>query len=217
MNKKIVKDITIEQIIEVCCYISLPLLSLIVATLVMSFCLSGEINSNINNVSSCGIMFLNFSFPMIVILGVIPTFILIISKKCTGRELGFIITKKSTYLILIICIGVITVCAVCLERQSLEISLTMIIIHFLCVAISEEIMLRSILYYLTKKMFGCILNCIVNGLIFAFIYHSNEEFLPNLIIRFPLGFLLAYVRFRQDDVYASVGIHWMYNILISTI
>ena len=101
MNKKIVKDITIEQIIEGCCYISLPLLSLIVATLVMSFCLSGEINSNINNVSSCGIMFLNFSFPMIVILGVIPTFILIISKKCTGRELGFIITKKSTYLILI--------------------------------------------------------------------------------------------------------------------
>lgn len=217
IQKRCVKSITIEQIIKVCCYISIPLVSLIVVTLVMSFCLSGEINSNINNVFSFNVMFINFSLPMIVILGIIPTVILILSEKCTGRDLGFIITKKSTYLILVVCIGIIALCSVSLAKQSLKISLSMLIIHFLCVAIAEEIMLRSIIYYNTEKMFGCILNCVINGVIFAFIYHSNEDFLSNLIIRFPLGFLLAYVRLKQDDIFASVGIHWMYNILISTI
>lgn len=216
-HKFIVKKFTIEQIVKLCCYISLPLVTLIIATLVISICVSGDINSNINNVTTFSVMFFNFSLPMLLILGVLPTLILMLSEKCTVKQLGFVITKKSTYLILFMCIGIIVACSNVLAGQELQISLSMLIIHFLCVAISEEIMLRSVIYHKTSEMFGSILNCIINGLIFAFVYHSNEDFLSNFIIRFPLGFLLAYVRYKQDDVYAPIGIHWMYNILISTI
>lgn len=98
--KFIVKKFTIEQIVKVCCYISIPLVALIIATLVISMCVSGDINSNINNVTTFSVMFLNFSLPMLLLLGVLPTLILILSEKCTVKQLGFVITKNSTYIIL---------------------------------------------------------------------------------------------------------------------
>lgn len=210
-----VKKMSVEDFIKLCGYISIPLVLLIVSTIVISYTLSGNINSNVNNTDSFVVMLLNFSMPMVIVLGVIPLFLLKCTSKVSWNELGFVVRKGSSYVICMVCTIVVIVCSFQLSKQSLDISLPMVLVHFFCVAVAEEIMLRSIIYYNTSKVFGKVLNCMINGLIFAFIYHSNEDFISNLIIRFPLGFVLAIVRMRQDDIYPSIGIHWMYNVLVS--
>ena len=93
-----------------------------------------------------------------------------------------------------------------------------ICIHFLAVAISEEVILRSIIMHEMKNiLFNKFLLCIINAIIFAFVYHSSEDFLSNLLVRVPLGFALSYARLKSNDIYLPIALHWAYNMAVTAI
>lgn len=88
------------------------------------------------------------------------------------------------------------------------------ILHILAIGISEEIMLRSIVYDEVHSKFNTVISVIITSLIFAFIYHSGSDWQSNLLIRFPLGVILSILRIKTNNIYSSILFHSWYNMLV---
>ena len=101
------------------------------------------------------------------------------------------------------------------NNPNMTIPANVIIIQFLVVAISEEIILRGVIMDELDKIFqNKYASCIVNAAIFAFIYHSSETFSSNLCVRFPLGLILGILRVKSGEIYSPIMLHWAYNMFI---
>ena len=207
------KENIVEQVIRIVCYISLPLI------LLMALTVAGSINTDVNNAITLQQVALSFSLPMLLALVVIPLLIKTLCQKTPLEALGF---KKPTFGGIIFCMAAAVVtfasAAVISGRNDIRQSVYVVAFHFFIVAVSEEIMLRGILMDELEKVFGGkILCCILDGLIFAFVYHSSEPPLANLFIRFPLGFVLGYCRIKSGEIYSPIMLHWAYNMFVSAL
>jgi membrane protease YdiL (CAAX protease family) len=87
--------------------------------------------------------------------------------------------------------------------------------HFFWVALSEEFFVRSFLYEVLRRNLKVGTTIVVSSLIFAFACHTAGDLTVNLLIRFPLGILLGWLRASFGDIYASVGCHYLYNIIVT--
>lgn len=80
----------------------------------------------------------------------------------------------------------------------------------LVIAISEEYLFR---YYLMDGSNSKSI-IIISSLVFAFVVHSNEPFLSNLVIRFPLGAILGSVYYKNKNFLLPTTLHLFYNLLM---
>lgn len=83
----------------------------------------------------------------------------------------------------------------------------------LFVSISEEFLMRGIIYYLLlhlvhKKYYVVI----VSAIIFGFALHTGGDFISNLLYRFPAGIILAVLRMYTKKLYPPIMVHFMYNL-----
>ncbi len=218
-DKKGKVDKYIEHLIKIVCYISLPLVMLFALTMFTSVFRTGNVNMNVNNSDSFVNVLLTFSLPMFISLVVMPVIIKIFIEKVGVNQLGLMIFSRCN-IVLCILMGILSLfLAICLlNNKSLKVSAWTVLFHFFIVAISEETILRGVimneLLYFTQNR---IVLCLANSIIFAFVYHSSEDFIANLFIRVPLGFVLSYVRLRQKSIYPSIMLHLLYNMFVSVI
>lgn len=212
-------DFYIEHLIKIACYISFPLILLFFLTIVMSLTTTGSLNTNVNNADSFISVFLTFSLPMVVALAIIPLVIKVAIGKCSLKQLGLAApSKQSIAACLVMSVASIALATVLSDVEGLNVSAWTVLIHFFFVAIAEEVILRSIIMdELQHFTANRLLLCLINGAIFAFIYHSSEDVASNLFVRVPLGFALSIVRMKSNSVYPAVTLHWLYNMFISTI
>ena len=219
ISKLVKKEgLKLENLVSLCFYLAFPLTLLILGTFISSYVFTGIINLDINNSVSLPDIITTFSLPMLMFLAVIPVTVKCLLSKIKMKQLGFSSNNWLFTYAFSSLAALITILSLLLaDTNQLEIPIFIIAIHYLFVAVSEEILVRGIVFYETNKMFTGILNCIINGIIFAFVYHSNENLYSNLIIRVPLGILLSYIRYRNDSLYPSIAIHWMYDCIITII
>lgn len=83
----------------------------------------------------------------------------------------------------------------------------------LFVSLSEEFLMRGIVFYLLlqllhKKFYVVI----VSAIIFAFILHTGGDFISNLLYRFPAGIILAVLRIHTKKIYLPIMVHFIYNL-----
>lgn len=212
-------DYYIEHLIKIACYISFPLILLFFLTIIMSLTTTGSLNTNVNNADSFISVFLTFSLPMVVALAIIPLVIKVAIEKYSLKQLGLAApSKQSIVACFVMSVASIALATVLSDVEGLNVSAWTVLVHFFFVAVAEEIILRSIIldelkYFTANKL----LLCLINGMIFAFIYHSSEDLASNLLVRVPLGFALCMVRVKSNSVYPAVALHWLYNMFISTI
>lgn len=90
-----------------------------------------------------------------------------------------------------------------------------VILHFILIGYSEEILYRMIILDKMKSSYTILGSILITSLIFAFISHISEPFLDNLIIRFPLGIILAFLRIKFNNIWLPTIIHALYNVLVS--
>ena len=221
---KLAKPYTVEEavqrVIRTVCYVSLPLILLFFLTIGISLAVTGGVNTNINTTTDFGTVFLSFSLPMLTALAAVPLLVKMMGQKCGAAQLGLCLPRQ--WLNVAFCAataaGAILLTFRLAGTEGLELAPWTVCIHFLCVAVAEEVMLRSILM---DELQGLVSNrwllALLNGVIFAFVYHSNEGFLPNLLVRVPLGFVLSMVRLKSNSVYPAIGLHWFYNMLVTTL
>ena len=92
---------------------------------------------------------------------------------------------------------------------------TILILHFILVGYSEEMLYRMIILDRMESSYTILESIVITSLIFAFLGHISETILDNLIIRFPLGVFLAFIRIKFNNVGVSTIIHSLYNILVT--
>ena len=115
-------------------------------------------------------------------------------------------------------VGTVVLTVLLGNKPELEISPWTVWAHFFFVAVAEECMLRGVIHEQLQDFSGNkFILCLLNGLIFAFVYHSNEDFWSNLLIRVPLGFALCLVRIKSNSLYPAIALHWLYNMAVTTI
>ncbi len=88
------------------------------------------------------------------------------------------------------------------------------VLHNFAVALSEEILVRGVILTELKKIFNVYSSIVIDALIFAFVFHANEDIKINLFIRFPLGLILALIATRVKSIHPCVLLHWAYNVAV---
>lgn len=210
----------IEVFIKIVCYISLPLILLFAGTMLSSVFITGGINTDVNAASSFYQVLISFSVPMLIALAIIPLAAQIIIQHNNFEVLGFVKKPKRWSVIICAALSILVIVATAYIDKNLEteISAMTIYVHFLAVAISEEVILRSVIMHEMKNLISNkFLLCVINAIIFAFVYHSSEDFLSNLLVRVPLGFALSYARLSSNDIYLPIALHWAYNMMVTAI
>lgn len=138
---------------------------------------------------------------IILSLAVMPK---ILYKKIDGYDYQIKLRPVSVVLIVILSLVLI---------QFVEFNL---IIHFLAIGISEEILFRDLhLSYLQEKI-GTLSSVIITSLLFALILHMGESLLINLLVRFPIGLILSMIRIKLG-LAEAIGAHWLYDVLVTII
>lgn len=210
----------LEKLMSLACYISLPLILLFGMTIGMSWITTGGLNTNVNTAEGFLTVLLSFSLPMTVALAAVPLAIKMGVQKRSAQRLGLSFPKTRGNLIscAVMAVGTLVPAVILSRARDLEVSAWTVWAHFFFVAVAEEIMLRSVvtdeLRAFTKNKW---ILSLLNGLIFAFVYHSNEDFWSNLLVRVPLGFVLSMVREKSDSVYPAIALHWLYNMCVTVI
>lgn len=210
----------VERIIRIVCFVSLPLILLFVLTILTSLLFSGAINVDVNAANSFGQVFVSFSLPMLTALVLIPLALKIFGEHKTLESLGYCAKPEKRSLLLCAALGLIVLGETYLltSRQLLQVSAATICFHFFIVAVSEETILRSVIMdELQQLPLNRFFLCLVNAAIFAFIYHSADDFLANLLVRVPLGLVLSYARLKANDIYLPIMLHWAYNMGVTAL
>lgn len=92
-------------------------------------------------------------------------------------------------------------------------------VHFMIIAISEEVLFREIYYqYLLKdnekNKYHFIISMFLISFVFATVLHINENFFINIVLRFPLGILLFIIR-HKFNLKNAILFHWLYDLIIT--
>nr|WP_245341845.1 CPBP family intramembrane glutamic endopeptidase [Enterococcus rivorum] len=90
-----------------------------------------------------------------------------------------------------------------------------IIVSFIVVALTEEFYSRGVLYSEIERMWGRQTAVLLSSFIFAFLFHSNSEFVVNLLFRLPIALLLGILRKKTNSIYIGSAVHYIYNIIVN--
>lgn len=154
VSKIIKKENLLENIIRVICYISIPLCLLMCLTLLPSYFLNGSISSDVNKMTSLGQVIMCFSIPMFISLVILPVLVKLFLQKEKLYNIGFHRPKLIGILFCIAFLMVVVWSYIRLENNpNMTIPANVIIIQFLVVAISEEIILRGVIMDELDKIF----------------------------------------------------------------
>jgi hypothetical protein len=213
------KEWYIKETISLAMYIILPLIAFIVWVIFIPIVLWGGLMTCVNESMGMFKTMVIFSFPMIIFFALIPI-ALHIRKNGSLEKLG-IKFKVDNRNLLIVLINTLLVIVMFYRIAMLGYSLNNLIavfIQLLAIGISEEILCRGIIYdKIINITNNKIISIIISSAIFAFIYHSGESDVDNLLIRFPLGLTLGLLRAYTENIYGSILLHVWYNALIFTI
>lgn len=198
-------------------YIIIPLIAMMIWIVASSIIMCGSMTTSVDQMNGFMQTFVIFSTPMILFLAIIPVIIKVKYENKSLNELGLIYTNdKKNLIILAINIGILLIVAYRFIGQNTAdpVSLISMITHICIIGITEEVMLRSIVYDEIRGKVNTVMTVIITALIFAFVYHSASDAQSNLLVRFPLGLILATLRAKTDNVYSSIVFHIWYNMMV---
>ena len=201
-------------LLKLSAYIILPLIGMIAWILISSSMINGNISTSVDSISGLFETIVIFSVPMLLFLAFIPLLVKIKIDNKSLNDLGLVFIRNIIILTLNILILVAVIFSFCTSNAFNSSEIPAMILHILAIGISEEIMLRSIVYDEVHSKFNTVISVIITSLIFAFIYHSGSDWQSNLLIRFPLGVILSILRIKTNNIYSSILFHSWYNMLV---
>ena len=204
-------------LLKLSAYIILPLIGMIARILISSSMINGNISTSVDSISGLFETIVIFSVPMLLFLAFIPLLVKIKIDNKSLNDLGLVFIRNKKNIIILtlnILILVAVIFSFCTSNAFNSSEIPAMILHILAIGISEEIMLRSIVYDEVHSKFNTVISVIITSLIFAFIYHSGSDWQSNLLIRFPLGVILSILRIKTNNIYSSILFHSWYNMLV---
>lgn len=155
------------------------------------------------------------SFPILLCYGVIPCVFYKLSEKKSIREIG---VCKNRFLWIDMLNGFIAVSFLVYlaTAQVFQREEKIWVVHYLFVAVSEEILVRGIILFelkeLLKKRWIAVL---LSAVIFSLVFHSTDGIWVNMLYRIPFGVITAILYEKTDSLMSSILFHWIYDVLLS--
>ena len=206
-----------ELFIEIAGLVIIPMVLLAILILLSTKLVIGEMVGNINKITDFWETMLCFSLPMLLALGVFPALYELILKKKNLSEIGLRYhASKKNNLVLIVNLLLLITSFIMLFHLNLGTVYTLsVILSFLVVALTEELMMRGIILNTLNERMPWILAALISSVLFAFVYHSADEDSVNLVWRFSLGFLFCIVTKCSGSIYQSAIMHFWVNIFVN--
>jgi membrane protease YdiL (CAAX protease family) len=211
------KESISEWLIKIACYTMIPLFLLILGILLSTTLFFGNIETDINNVSGIINILITFTLPMFFSLFIIPAFIYIKILGNSWKSCGMVFNKQKINIYFCIISVLVSILAILNFYDNPNIyDKAGIIISFIGVAFTEEFITRGLLLSILREKINFTFCIILNGFIFAFVYHSSSDFFGNLIIRFPLGMFLTLLAIKTKNIYPGIFFHFAFNIFVNS-
>jgi hypothetical protein len=213
------ENLLIFQFIKLCFLIVIPIALFIVFLLLIPPIFGRSVTLDINRVHSLKDIIIFFSVPTILFLGILPILYELIIERKSLQDVGLMPGSSLAYTLSMITSVLILFASIwTLYSHKLEPTIFgSVILHNFAVGFGEEIFARSVILSELQKVFNTYMSVIIDALIFAFVLHSNLDMRINLLVRFPLGLILAFVAVKAKSIYPSIILHWSYNILVTLI
>ncbi|HAA64893.1 MAG TPA: CPBP family intramembrane metalloprotease, partial [Thermoanaerobacter sp.] len=169
---------------------------------------------DINKVTSLKDVIIFFSIPVIFFLGVLPVLYEKVYEKESFYSIGLVYGRNRIYIFWILVSFAILLASILTIYHIEQTLFFILVLHNFAVALSEEILVRGVILTELKKIFNVYSSIVIDALIFAFVFHANEDIKINLFIRFPLGLILALIATRVKSIHPCVLLHWAYNVAV---
>ncbi len=82
------------------------------------------------------------------------------------------------------------------------------------IALFEEILFRYIIFRVLRKNYSNWQSILIGSILFGVILHINGDWLANIIVKVPSGMILYWLA-QKSGIQSSIGLHWLYNIVVS--
>lgn len=202
--------------ISISMYTILPILAFLAWVIGAPLFMYGGMMTSVNDAQGIFQTLFIFSAPMILFFGIIPICIQV-KNKTSISDLGLKIDwNKRNIMLLCSNITILLIIFVKLIQEASDLrSVAPVIIQLCAIGISEEILCRGIIYHEIDNAFHSkIVSVLISSVIFAFLFHSGDSDLANLLVRLPLGLTFATMRCYTGNVYNSIVMHVWYNSLM---
>jgi|GEM_PF-3191761 len=168
--------------------------------------------------SSLSELIFHYSIPFLVLFGILPLFYIVVFKKFKLNELNILPNTSKTYIFSFLFLIIVFAYVVIYAKQKISTDLFLVlIIHNFFVAFTEELLARGVIFSLLLKLMRASSSIIINGILFAFVFHSAADFTINLILRLPLGLILAFLTYWTRSIHSSILLHWIYNVVVEVL
>lgn len=209
-KREFISEKNIKNIIYVIIFCAIPVLLLVTTMLIMNS-VYGVLNIN----SFWGEVLTVQSLPTMISLGIVPW---IMFKKMTNKNIKRIIYLKQNIKIsraisVVLLIGFLIALIYFGEKVKL---IGPFVIHFLVIAIVEEILARGIISDLLNGIFEKDwIVILISALIFSFVFHSGNGFVTGLIYHVPFAVLMSFLYKRLGSLEVPIIIHWIYDVALT--
>lgn len=203
-------DEKIWQLIYLFFYCSVPPI-LLVLTITLMY---GTVNSKVV-MSDFVIVLFQQSIPVFLCYGIVPCIFFKMIRKKALQQVGIRRNRRlwidvCDLLVVILFVGYLVVAGIFQSEAWIW------VIHYLFVAVSEEILVRGIILFelkgLLKRKWMAIL---ASAVIFSLVFHSTDGTWVNVLYRIPFGLFTGILHEKTDSLMSAVLFHWIYDVLLS--
>jgi len=209
-KKEFISKKDINNIICVIIFCTVPIVLLIATMLIMY-----TIYNIFNIYSFWGEVLTVQSIPSLISMGIVPW---IMYSKMTKKSIKDIMYLKKQLIIsraisVIMLFGFLIMLLIFREHVKL---ISPFVIHFLVIAIVEEVLIRGIITDRLKEVFiNEWLAILISALIFSFVFHSRNGFVNGLIYHVPFALLMSLIYKKTGALEVPIMIHWIYNVVLT--
>ncbi|MCY7825150.1 CPBP family intramembrane metalloprotease [Bacillus spizizenii] len=153
------------------------------------------------------------TFPMIIGLIALPIIFEWKFFNCNMKDLGLRVKSENKWVANITYFigGVLIICIIILNLQTAF----PVLVHYTVSCFGEELLFRGILQKRMTDNMNSIIAILLCAIIFSVGFHQDSNLVDNLIIRFPLGFILGLIYHKTKSLFPSTTLHLAYNMFVS--
>lgn len=103
---------------------------------------------------------------------------------------------------------------ICWQKFESISMMLVIILHYTVVSLGEEFTYRKLILGFLDRRYKTWIAVVASAFMFAFILHISEDFVINLLIRFPMGIVFGCIAVKTDTIAYTIVLHTIYNLTI---
>lgn len=203
-------DDKIWKLIKLILYCSVPPILLVLTITIMY----GSVNS-MTVTNNLLVVLFQQSVPIVICYGLIPCIFFKLLDKESLREIGLRANRRlwMNVIDILIATGFLFYLA---AKGAFYNDARIWVIHYLCVAVFEEILVRGIILYELKRLFQRKWVAVfISAVIFSLVFHSTDGIFINMLYRIPFGLITGILCEKTESVSSSILFHWIYDVLLS--